>query len=132
MKKIRIFIALLIVVSIMTTSAITFAEALGDVEPGGDKGCSHTYEIVSSEEYLGDENGKCKVRVTELQVCTKCQYEIVISEVTFSRDHVSYIFKSVCDRATHIYYCKCKCGKGMPTIRDVCPRPGIGCPDMLS
>ena len=45
MKKIRIFVALLIVVSIMATGAIASAEALGE-EPNDAKLCFHTYEFV--------------------------------------------------------------------------------------
>ena len=131
MKKIRIFVALLIVVSIMATGAIASAEALGE-EPNDAKLCFHTYEFVIEQQYLGDTNGLCKINIIELKVCTKCGHEIVLSEYTIFADHVSFILKASCDRATHIYYCKCKCGKGMPTIREACPRPGLGCPEILS
>ena len=60
MKKIRIFVALLIVVSIMATGAIASAEALGE-EPNDAKLCFHTYEFVIEQQYLGDTNGLCKI-----------------------------------------------------------------------
>lgn len=69
--------------------------------------------------------------VIEYRSCLICSEEFT-HEVTLFDSHVSFIFKASCDRATHIYYCKCRCGKGMPTIREACPRPGVGCPDILS
>ncbi len=133
MKKIRFLVLLVIFVSILASNIVVSANTIGsNVHGNEDKGCVHTYEIDSREEFHGDYNGKCKVSIIDFARCKLCGYSYDIDVTVVLRKHESLVFKAVCDRATHIYYCKCKCGKGMPTIREACPRPGIGCPDMLS
>lgn len=131
MKRIRFLVLFMIIVSILATNIVVSADSIGS-NGNEDKGCAHTYEFGIIQEYHGDYDGKCKISIIESDTCTKCGHEIVLLERTILVDHVSFIFKASCDRATHIYYCKCRCGKGMPTIREACPRPGVGCPDMLS
>ena len=130
MKKIRSLFTCILLIVIITFSGMSIAEKDSDIDC---KACSHSiYDIAGMQTiYEGDVDGKCKKTIIEYRFCLICNKEFT-HERTFLDDHVSFIFKSVCDRATHIYYCKCKCGKGMPTIREACPRPGVGCPDMLS
>lgn len=130
MKRIRNLITCILIIIIITTSGVSIAEMASDIDC---KACSHgIYDFIKMEIiYHGDVDGKCKKTVIEYRSCLICSEEFT-QEVTLFDSHVSFIFKASCDRATHIYYCKCRCGKGMPTIREACPRPGVGCPDILS